>query len=94
MFISDAIEAIVGYPASDFSANGNRTFTSVIHLNDGNLVDQIVDSAVREHQPFSLEYRLIYADGSIRWIDVMLATFVFISRQLYCIVPSPLNRSG
>jgi len=68
MFISDAIEDIVGYPAADFSSSGTRTFASIIYPEDIELVKQVVDEAVRARQPFTLEYRLVHSDGSNRWV--------------------------
>lgn len=68
MYISDGIEAIAGYPAEDFSSNGTRTFGSIIAPEDQAQVDAIVDNALQHRSPFELEYRLIHADGSYRWV--------------------------
>lgn len=68
MYISDGIEAIVGYPAQDFMAGGTRTFASLIAPEDQERVELVIETAIRAKSPFELEYRLVHADGSQRWV--------------------------
>jgi PAS domain S-box-containing protein len=65
-FLSDEIEELVGYPASDFIANRVRTFTSVVHPDDQESLAREVDEAVKENRPYTTEYRVIHRDGTIR----------------------------
>src|SRR5690349_7607712 len=67
-FLSDEIESISGYPASDFIGSAVRTFASVIHPDDRQAVEQDVADALERRDAFVLEYRLQHADGSIRWV--------------------------
>jgi diguanylate cyclase (GGDEF)-like protein/PAS domain S-box-containing protein len=67
-FISDNIEAMSGYPASDFIASRIRTFASVIHPEDRQAVEQGVDEALGRREPFILEYRIMRADGGVAWV--------------------------
>jgi diguanylate cyclase (GGDEF)-like protein/PAS domain S-box-containing protein len=67
-FISDNIEAISGYPASDFIRSCVRTFASIIHPEDQQAVEQTVTEAVDRAEPYILEYRIIGADGGLRWV--------------------------
>ncbi|HBL58051.1 MAG TPA: hypothetical protein DDZ80_05805 [Cyanobacteria bacterium UBA8803] len=67
-FLSDEIERICGYPASDFLGNEERSFTSIIHPEDAPRIQQEILVAVRAKEPFSLEYQIFHANGSIRWI--------------------------
>ncbi len=69
MFLSDAIEDLFGYPASDFTRGGTRTFSSIIYPEDVKRVEQIVEAALAERQPFALEYRIVHSDGSLRWVS-------------------------
>lgn len=66
-FLSDDIEGITGYPASDFLGNEARTYASVIHPDDRDLVDGEIAEAVARRSDFVVEYRLLAADGSTRW---------------------------
>jgi PAS domain S-box-containing protein len=64
-FLSDEIEELVGYPASDFIANKVRTYASVIHPDDAALLSAEVEAAVLEDRPYTIEYRTLHRDGSI-----------------------------
>jgi PAS domain S-box-containing protein len=67
-FISDAIAQISGYPPSDFINNQVRTFASIIYPEDREMVQISIDSAMQEQQPYTIEYRIVRADNSIRWV--------------------------
>lgn len=67
-FISPMIKAITGYPASDFVQNSVRTFASLIHPDDLEMVEQTNMQGIRAHRPFEIEYRIIRADASVAWI--------------------------
>jgi len=67
-FMSDHIEDLIGYPASDFIENKVRTYGSVIHPEDRPYVIQEVDEALERGASYSLEYRLIHITGESRWI--------------------------
>lgn len=67
-YISDAIEAITGYAASEFISSNIRSFASVIHPEDRVRVAREVQEALAQDVPFELEYRILHATGSIRWV--------------------------
>mgnify|MGYP005838879993 CR=1 FL=1 len=66
-FISNQIERITGYPAADFM-EGRRTFVEVVHPADREVLALKVQKAVGENEPFTVEYRILAADGSMRWV--------------------------
>lgn len=67
-FISEAIADISGYPASDFIQKQVRSFNSIVHPEDIIRLKRIIRQAVGRHIPYIVEYRIIRADGSIRWV--------------------------
>ncbi|MGZ6639435.1 MAG: PAS domain-containing protein [Solirubrobacteraceae bacterium] len=67
-WLSDEVETITGYPASDFIDNSVRTFASVIHPDDRDYVEQSVAQAVDAGRPYNLEYRILRRDGEVRWV--------------------------
>ena len=67
-WLSEEIEEISGYPATDFINNSRRTFASVIHPDDREQVERSVMEAVNAGRPFSLEYRINRRDGDVRWV--------------------------
>ncbi|MDN4057755.1 MHYT domain-containing protein [Massilia sp. YIM B02769] len=73
VFISDAVERVAGYPARDFigdppGAAPRRCFGALIHAADRVRVSEAIETALREDRPWLVEYRLLHADGSTRWL--------------------------
>jgi PAS domain S-box-containing protein len=67
-FLSDSVETLSGYPATDFIGNRIRTFASLFHPDDSALVDQAVTDALSQRRPYAIDYRIIHRDGSVRWV--------------------------
>src|SRR5215217_1967150 len=67
-FMSEGIEQITGYPASEFIGNEARTYASVIHPADVAHVEQEVEARVANREPFMLEYRVVTSEGEQRWV--------------------------
>jgi diguanylate cyclase (GGDEF)-like protein/PAS domain S-box-containing protein len=67
-FMSDGIEQITGYPASEFIGNEARSYASVIHPDDAGPVEDEVEARVARREPFILEYRVITSTGEMRWV--------------------------
>ena len=66
--VSDEIESISGYPAADFVNASKRTLVSVTHPDDRDQVDEAIRAATAAGEPFALEFRVLHADGSVRWV--------------------------
>lgn len=67
-FISSGIEAISGYPAANFMIQPVQAFPSIVHPDDAQEIDKIIDRAIKTRQPYAIEYRLIHCDGNVRWV--------------------------
>ncbi|MEZ5508035.1 MAG: PAS domain S-box protein [Gammaproteobacteria bacterium] len=67
MYMSDQVDPLSGYPASDFINNAVRSYQSVIHPDDRQKTDQAVAAAVQCNEAWSVEYRIMHRDGTIRW---------------------------
>jgi len=68
LFISDEIEALSGYPATDFLQNKVRSYRSIIHPEDQQMDRDITLKALDSKETYTLEYRIIASDGTIRWV--------------------------
>ena len=66
--ITDEIERISGYPADNFIASSRRTLISIVHPDDREQVLREVATASDDEHPFSQEYRIVRADGAVRWV--------------------------
>jgi diguanylate cyclase (GGDEF)-like protein/PAS domain S-box-containing protein len=67
--VTDAIEAISGYPAATFLPGGERSFESIIHPDDLVAVETAALQALHERAPYAVEYRIVHRDGSVRWLQ-------------------------
>jgi PAS domain S-box-containing protein len=66
--ITDEIERISGYPADNFIASARRTIMSIVHPDDRDDVMRAVATASDDQRPLALEYRIVRADGEVRWV--------------------------
>lgn len=69
LFVSDAIEVLTGYPASDFINNAVRDSAGIRHPKDAALVERAVLAAVSDRLPYSIEYRIIHKSNDVRWVN-------------------------
>ncbi|UJF23432.1 MHYT domain-containing protein [Shewanella sp. OMA3-2] len=65
MFISDAVESITGYPASDYLGSPpKRYFSEHVHHDDLEQITQQINAGY----VYQLEYRIYNIKGEIRWL--------------------------
>lgn len=67
-FISAGIEELTGYPVAGFSARSSLTFANIIHPDDRLAVARAIGEALAHAQPFHLTYRIVAADGAVKWV--------------------------
>jgi PAS domain S-box-containing protein len=67
-FISNAIEDISGYEASDFYKNRVRSLDSIIHPDDKKTVRKAVEEGIKKGEPYIIEYRIIHKSGKAHWV--------------------------
>ncbi len=66
-FMSDAIKDITEYPASEFQWKSIQAYRDIIHPDDIERVEQAVSKGLDPMKPLNIEYRIIDADGKVRW---------------------------
>jgi len=67
-FLSDDVEKLTGYPHTDFLYNKVRSFASIIHKDDVQLVEDAISQGLKMKSVYAIEYRIVPADGEIRWV--------------------------
>jgi len=67
-YISDDVKDITGYQTSDFIGNKIRSFASIIYAEDNEMILEKVTSAIENRTPYTLEYRLVKANGELCWV--------------------------
>ena len=68
LFISDAIEPLTGWKASDFAAQ-RISMGALIHPDDADRVRHEVEQALEHHLPYRVDFRLLRRDGEMRWVS-------------------------
>ncbi len=67
-FISNNVEILSGYPVTDFIQNAVRSYASIIHSEDQQMVEDNVMEGVRQKKSYTIEYRIVKADDTISWV--------------------------
>src|SRR5215217_8710821 len=62
-------KALLGFPPEAPTSYG--AWNAAIHPDDQPAAEELLDRALREHQPFSTEYRVVWPDGSVHWLAVI-----------------------
>ena len=69
VYVSDEIETLSGYPASDFQgADAKRTLSDLVFADDRQAVAESRADAIEERRPFLNEYRIIDREGKVHWV--------------------------
>ena len=67
-FVSDAIEDISGYSASQFMRSTTHAWANLICPEDRKRQRRTVVAAIMDGKPYEIEYRIIDATGTERWV--------------------------
>ncbi|WP_445230583.1 EAL domain-containing protein [Duganella rhizosphaerae] len=67
-FVSDAIEEISGYSAAQFMRSTTHSWTNLIAPEDRKKQRRAVSEAIRGAQSYEVEYRILDASGTERWV--------------------------
>jgi PAS domain S-box-containing protein len=69
LFMSDHIDSLIGYCASDFIDNAVRSYASVIHPEDRAQRVNLVEKALLNQSSWVITYRLLHQNGSVMWVE-------------------------
>jgi PAS domain S-box-containing protein len=67
-FINNGIEEISGYPSSRFDENSQHSYCNIVHPDDLEIMKKTVHERATQGKFFDIEYRILHANGSIRWV--------------------------
>jgi PAS domain S-box-containing protein len=68
VFINKGIEEISGYPSYHFDANRQHSYCEIVHPDDLEIMKKTLHERAEEGKSFDIEYRIMHANGSIRWV--------------------------
>ena len=67
-FVSDGCERLTGYPAADLLHNHRISYGQIVHPDDLALLAQVAEASARTRERYTIEYRIVRADGAVRWV--------------------------
>lgn len=68
MVMTGEIQNLSGHPASRFLEEGGMAYADIVHPDDLPTVERIVAEGVERHRPYQVEYRILHANGGVRWV--------------------------
>ncbi|MFT5661821.1 MAG: PAS domain S-box-containing protein, partial [Sulfurimonas sp.] len=68
LFLSDNCKKLTGYEVDDVIDNKLISYNQIIHIDDREHVWNTVQNALIKHENYELEYRIIMADGTQKWV--------------------------
>lgn len=68
LFISQGCKELTGYSSEDFINNKSFSFNDIIHPDDRERIFSVWKEAHEKDVPGELEYRIICADGTEKWV--------------------------
>jgi len=68
-FVSAAIEDISGYSAALFMRSNSNVWSDIVCPDDRRMHRRVVGEAVRAARPYQVEYRIVDAYGTERWVS-------------------------
>lgn len=69
IYISDYVEALLGYRPADFLGDATVTFGDLLHPEDHDRITAALDDVLTGDSSYVIEYRLLKADGSVAWVE-------------------------
>ena len=67
-YVSEGSLALTGYPARAYTVDRTVTAADIIHRDDFMEMRRVIREACEAREPYSIQYRLLHADGSIKWV--------------------------
>ncbi len=68
LFVSEGCEDLTGYAADQLLGNAEVSYSGLIHPGDRDETWKTVQADVAAHEPFHLLYRILAADGTLKWV--------------------------
>ncbi len=68
LYIGDEIKNLTGYEPDDFIDNKIRSYESIIHPRDREMVSNAIGEAINNNRHWEIEYRLTGNDKSLKWV--------------------------
>ncbi len=67
-FVSAGCLQLTGWRSGDLLRGGRNSFDELMYPDDRIWVRETIAVSLAAHQPFDIEYRIVRADGGVRWV--------------------------
>jgi len=67
-FVSEGCLALTGYSPRELGGPGQPTFADLRHPDDADAISLAITAALAQRRRYELEYRIVRADGELRWV--------------------------
>ena len=67
-FVNEGCVNLTGYKPAELINNSKTAYNQLIHPDECDRVSDTVQTAIKEHKPFQLTYRIKTADGEQKWV--------------------------
>ncbi|AFY35804.1 PAS domain S-box protein [Calothrix sp. PCC 7507] len=85
-------EQLFGMAPGTFDGK-HETFLHFVHPDDREVLEQAVQTTIQKRQIYHYEYRIVWADGSIHWIECNGQAFYDANNQPVCITGTVMDIS-
>ena len=68
VYVSNPFEPLTGYSPDEFGVVLSSHYAELMHPDDRETTAREIVDAVSRKQPYSVEYRIIHKDGTLRWV--------------------------
>lgn len=68
LYISDGCSALTGYAPSELVFNNVRSYNDLIVPEDREYVQNKIQAALKQSEPFTIEYRILTRDNNEKWV--------------------------
>jgi diguanylate cyclase (GGDEF)-like protein/PAS domain S-box-containing protein len=67
-YVSGGCHKLTGYRSDEIGFNKRVSYEQITLADDRERVRQTINAALEQNRAFDLEYRIVHADGSVRWV--------------------------
>ncbi|PKQ67932.1 hypothetical protein BZG01_06090 [Labilibaculum manganireducens] len=68
LYVSQGSLSLTGYTPEELNYNSHVAYNDIIHPEDRDFVARVVNEASSKNKRFTIEYRIISKDGTLKWV--------------------------
>lgn len=85
-WVSEQVKAMTGHTAYELTEKRSVAYTTIIHPDDRERVQRVLQESQRDCQPYELVYRIIHKNGDVRWVEERGAALLDVRDRTPCVI--------